>query len=245
MPPAILLYPLFNLLAQSRGRMATKQATGAKGFAFETRIGTTLDRLKEKMETEEGWVCILHTEQGIRDFFKEQSLNGVDHMVQIQDPQGKQFLFLLQEKWKLMTNQREVSQFLDCCARILARMPDYKGSVHRLWVSRTVPTLNGEKSLEEGQAIVIQTCTSQTFLCYMSAVVIAEVLGRRDLCSDLLSQLEGWLPQDDEVVTQEVVAAAQSQATGVATTFSPVSDFGEKRVLPITKKTQVRISKVD
>jgi hypothetical protein len=79
----------------------------------------------------------------------------------------------------------------------------------------------------------------------MSAVVIAEILGRRDLCSGLLSHLEGWLPQDDEVVTQEVVAAAQSQATGVATTFSPVSDFGEKRVLPITKKTQVRISKVD
>ena len=220
-----------------------KQATGAKGFAFETRIGTTLELLKERMETD--WVCIIHSEQGIRDFFKEQSLNGVDHMIQIQDPNGKQYLFLLQEKWKLMTNQREVSQFLDCCARILARMPDYKGSVHRLWVSRTVPTLNGEKSLEEGQAIVIQTCTSQTFLCYMSAVVIAEVLGRRDLCSGLLSQLEGWLPQDDEVVTQEIVAAAQSQATGVATTFSPVSDFGEKRVLPITKKTQVRISKME
>ena len=212
-----------------------KQATGAKGFAFETRIGTTLELLKERMETD--WVCIIHSEQGIRDFFKEQSLNGVDHMIQIQDPNGKQYLFLLQEKWKLMTNQREVSQFLDCCARILARMPDYKGSVHRLWISRTVPTLNGEKSLEEGQAIVIQTCTSQTFLCYMSAVVIAEVLGHRYLCSDLLSQLEGWLPQDDEVVTQEVIAQA--------TTFSPVSDFGEKRVLPITKNTVVKIKKLE
>jgi hypothetical protein len=81
----------------------------------------------------------------------------------------------------------------------------------------------------------------------MSAVVIAEILGRRDLCNSLLSQLEGWLPQDDEVVTQEVIAAntSQSQATGVATTFSPISDFGEKRVLPITKKTQVRISKME
>jgi hypothetical protein len=62
-----------------------------------------------------------------------------------------------------------------------------------------------------------------------------------------LSQLEGWLPQDDEVVTQEIVAAAQLQAAtqSQATTFSPVSDFGEKRVLPITKKTQVRISKME
>ena len=227
--------------AKPQATDAKPQATGAKGFAFETRIGTTLDLLKERMETD--WVCIVHSEQGIREFFKEQSLNGVDHMIQIQDPQGKQYLFLLQEKWKLMTNQREVSQFLDCCARILARMPDYKGSVHRLWVSRTVPTLNGEKSLEEGQAIVVQTCTSQTFLCYMTVVVVAEVLGRRDLCSGLLDQLEGWLPQDDEVVTQEVVAAAQAQAQ--STTFSPVSDFGEKRVLPITKKTQVKISKIE
>lgn len=228
--------------AKPQATDAKPQATGAKGFAFETRIGTTLDLLKERMETD--WVCVVHSEQGIREFFKEQSLNGVDHMIQIQDPQGKQYLFLLQEKWKLMTNQREVSQFLDCCARILARMPDYKGSVHRLWVSRTVPTLNGEKSLEEGQAIVVQTCTSQTFLCYMTVVVVAEVLGRRDLCSGLLDQLEGWLPQDDEVVTQEVVAAAQA-AQAQSTTFSPVSDFGEKRVLPITKKTQVKISKME
>jgi hypothetical protein len=230
--------------AKPQATDAKPQATGAKGFAFETRIGTTLDLLKEQMENEEGWVCIIHSEQGIREFFKEQSLNGVDHMVQIQDPQGKQYLFLLQEKWKLMTNQREVSQFLDCCARILARMPDYKGSVHRLWVSRTVPTLNGEKSLEEGQAIVVQTCTSQTFLCYMSVVVIAEVLGRRDLCNGLIDQLEGWLPQDDEVVTQEVIAST-AQPSQAATTFSPVSDFGEKRVLPITKKTQVKISKME
>lgn len=230
--------------AKPQATDAKPQATGAKGFAFETRIGTTLDLLKERMETD--WVCVVHSEQGIREFFKEQSLNGVDHMIQIQDPQGKQYLFLLQEKWKLMTNQREVSQFLDCCARILARMPDYKGSVHRLWVSRTVPTLNGEKSLEEGQAIVVQTCTSQTFLCYMTAVVVAEVLGRRDLCSGLLDQLEGWLPQDDEVVTQEVVAAQAAQAAQAqSTTFSPVSDFGEKRVLPITKKTQVKISKIE
>jgi hypothetical protein len=58
--------------AKPQATDAKPQATGAKGFAFETRIGTTLDHLKEKMETEEGWVCILHTEQGIRDFFKEQ-----------------------------------------------------------------------------------------------------------------------------------------------------------------------------
>jgi hypothetical protein len=79
----------------------------------------------------------------------------------------------------------------------------------------------------------------------MTAVVIAEVLGRRDLCNGLLSQLEGWLPQDDEVVTQEVIAAAAQAPQSQATTFSPISDFGEKRVLPITKKTQVKISKIE
>jgi hypothetical protein len=78
----------------------------------------------------------------------------------------------------------------------------------------------------------------------MSVVVIAEILGRRDLCNGLLDQLEGWLPQDDEVVTQEVIAAT-AQPSQAATAFSPISDFGEKRVLPITKKTQVKISKME
>jgi hypothetical protein len=143
------------------------------------------------------------------------------------------FTVLLQEKWKLLTNQREVSQFLDCCARILARMPEYTGQVHRMWVSRTVPSANGEKSLQEGQCIVVQTCTSQTLLAINAALMICEVLGRRDLAINLIESVGSLLPSKEEAIADP------------KNTFEPVSDFGEKRVLPITNKTVVMVKKID
>jgi hypothetical protein len=208
--------------------------SGAKGFVFEARVGQALGFLKEKLEVD-GWVMKIYGEQEIRDHFKEQSLNGVDHMLQVQNPGGDQWVFMIQEKWKLITNQREVSQFLDCCARILARMPEYEGEVQRVWVSRTVPTLNGEKSLVEGQVLVVQSCTSQTLLAYMTVIMIAEVLKQRIACQDILGKLEDWLP------THEILAPPPDVQP---TTFEPVSNFGEKRVHPITKKTVVRVNKV-
>ena len=217
---------------------ATKVSTGEKGFAFERRIGVVLNLLKACMEKEEDWVIIIHTEQGIRDFFNEQSLNGVDHMVQIQEPSGKQHLFLIQEKWKLITNQREVSQFLDCCARILARMPDYKGDIHRMWVSRTVPSANGEKSLHEGQCIVVQTCTSQSLLAFNTALIMCDVIGRSDFRVEITGKIGSLLPCSDEIILDP-------KADEPTNTFQPISDFGEKRVLPITNKTVVIINKVD
>ena len=206
--------------------------SGAKGFVFEARVGMALGLLKEELERD-GWVMNIYGEQGIRDYFKEQSLNGVDHMIQTQAPDGEQMLFLLQEKWKLITNQREVSQFLDCCARILARMPEYEGGVQRMWVSRTVPTLNGEKSLEEGQVLVVQTCSSQTMLAYMTVIFVAEVLEKRVACKGILEKLDNWLP------TYEIPPAVAD-----GTTFEPVSNFGEKRVHTISKKTLVRVNKI-
>lgn len=60
----------------------------AKGFAFEGLVGVALGHLKEVLEPE-GWVVDIHGEQGIRDYFKEQSLNGVDHMLLVQSPDGE------------------------------------------------------------------------------------------------------------------------------------------------------------
>ena len=215
------------------------ESKGAKGFAFERRIGYVLEHLKTILTDEdEYWSIIIHTEQGIRDFFKEQSLNGVDHMIQVQKPNGDQHVFLIQEKWKLITNQREVSQFLDCCARIIARMPDYKGEVHRLWVSRTVPSANGDKSLQEGQCIVVQTCTSQTLLAFNTALVICEILETNNLADTLIQQIGSILPNAEEAIVDPNTDAPTN-------TFQPVSDFGEKRILPITNKTVVRINKLD
>lgn len=205
-------------------------SASAKGFAFERRILYVLEQIQLNLEP--GWTFEIKGEQGIRDHFKEQSLNGVDHMIQIQKPNGDQHVFLLQEKWKLQTNQREVSQFLDCCARILARMPEYTGTVHRIWVSRTVPSLNGEKSLQEGQCIVVQTCTSQTLLAVNTALIICDILERRDLALNLIESIGSFLPQKEEAIADPK-------------SFEPVSDFGEKRVLPITNKTVVMVKKVD
>lgn len=202
-----------------------------KGFAFERRIQYVLEQIKSNLEP--GWTFEILGEQQIRDHFKEQSLNGVDHMLQIKKPSGEQHIFLLQEKWKLLTNQREVSQFLDCCARILARMPSYTGNIHRMWVSRTVPSANGEKSLQEGQCIVVQTCTSQTLLAINTALMICEVLGRRDLAVNLIESIGSLLPSKEEAIADP------------KNTFEPVSDFGEKRVLPITNKTVVMVKKVE
>jgi len=211
----------------------------AQGFAFERRVGYVLEMLKGRLE-ESGWVFLIHDEQKVRDFFKEQSLNGVYHMIQVQDPAGEQHLFFIQEKWKLITNQREVSQFLDCCARILARMPEYKGLIHRFWVSRTVPSLNGEKSLQEGQCIIVQTCTSQTLLALNALLVICDTLKCRDQAMDIMASLGSLLPNQDEAIPDPKVAVEEPQNT-----FEPVSNFGEKRVLPITNKTVVMVKKVD
>jgi hypothetical protein len=210
----------------------------SKGFAFERRVGVLLDTLRVNLSSQ-GWVFIIHTEQGIRDFFKEQSLNGVDHMLQIQDDRGNQHLFFIQEKWKLITSQREVSQFLDCCARILARMPDYTGSIHRIWSSRTVPSLNGEKSLQEGQCIIVQACTSQSLLAFNTVLVIAEILAQREVAIDILKGLGSLLPGPDEAIVDP-----KSLEEAPQTTFEPVSNFGEKRILPITNKTVVLVKKI-
>ena len=210
--------------------MSSSEAS-AKGFAFERRIEYVLEQIKLNLEP--GWIFHIRGEQEIRDHFKEQSLNGVDHMVQIQKPNGEQHVFLLQEKWKLQTNQREVSQFLDCCARVLARMPDYAGQIHRMWISRTVPSLNGEKSLQEGQCIVVQSYTSQTLLAVNTALIFCEVLERRDLAINIIESISSLLPSKEEAIADP------------KNTFEPVSDFGEKRVLPITNKTIVLVDKLD
>jgi hypothetical protein len=105
-----------------------------------------------------------------------------------------------------------------------------------MWISRTVPSANGEKSLQEGQCILVQTCTSQTMLAINTALVICEVLGRRDLAIALIESIGSLMPSKEEAIIDPKIDS---------NTFEPVSDFGEKRVLPITNKTIVMVKKVD
>jgi hypothetical protein len=170
--------------------MTDLSGTGAKGFVFEELMDQTLRTLIQPLASK-GVSSRLLNEQQIRDEFGEQSLNGVDHFFLLES--AEPVLFLLQEKWKFVTNQREVSQFLDCCARIMARMPDFKGRVIRLWITRTQPTANGEKSLQEGGAYVVQSSTSMSFLAQMTGQFICELLGDRSICTEMIRTMPDLL----------------------------------------------------
>ena len=174
--------------------------TGTKGFVFEELMDITLRTLVQPLASK-GISSRLLNEQQIRDEFGEQSLNGVDHFFLLESEEP--VLFLIQEKWKFVTNQREVSQFLDCCMRILARMPDFKGRVIRMWVTRTQPTTNGEKSLHEGGAYVVQTSTSMSFLAQMSGQFICELLGDRSLCTGMIAGMPNLLSGDTPLIPQQ------------------------------------------
>ena len=196
--------------------MTDLSGTGSKGFVFEELMDITLRKLIQPLASK-GISARLLNEQQIRDEFGEQSLNGVDHFFFLESA-GEPVLFLLQEKWKFVTNQREVSQFLDCCARILARMPDFKGRVIRLWVTRTQPTANGEKSLSEGGAYVVQTSTSMSFLAQMTGQFICELLGDRGLCADMLATMPNLLSGDTPL---EPITRNQQEKTIPANAIHP------------------------
>jgi hypothetical protein len=189
--------------------MTDLSGTGQKGFVFEELMDQTLRKLVQPLASK-GISSRLLNEQQIRDEFGEQSLNGVDHFFLLEQPEP--VLFLLQEKWKFVTNQREVSQFLDCCSRIMARMPDFKGRVIRLWVTRTQPTTNGEKSLHEGGAYVVQTSTSMSFLAQMTGQFLCEILGDRSLCADMLATMPDLLSGDAPLAVQAQEKAIPANA---------------------------------
>jgi hypothetical protein len=186
--------------------------TGTRGFVFEELMDQTLRTLVQPLAAK-GISARLLNEQQIRDEFGEQSLNGVDHFFLLDGSTTHEpVLFLLQEKWKFVTNQREVSQFLDCCARILARMPDFKGRVIKLWVTRTQPTLNGEKSLSEGGAYVVQTSTSMSFLAQMTGQFICELLGDRGLCLEMIAGMPNLLSGDAPLIREHQEKAIPTNA---------------------------------
>ena len=113
---------------------------------------------------------------------------------------------MIQEKWKIVTNQREVSQFLDCCARLKARMPEFHGKLFRLWVTRTPPSENGAKSLEEGAAYVIQSSTSMTMLAQNAGLFLCELIQKRDITSEMSLKMPSYFMSDKplEAVTRDL-----------------------------------------
>lgn len=176
----------------------------ASGFMFEEVMEVMLKLLQPSFE-KEGFTMTILSEQQIRDRFNEQSLNGVDHYVELKSF-DQHYLFLIQEKWKIVTNQREVSQFLDCCARLKARMPEFHGKLFRLWVTRTPPSENGAKSLEEGAAYVIQSSTSMTMLAQNAGLFLCELIQKRDVTSEMSLKMPSYFMSDKplEALTRDL-----------------------------------------
>jgi hypothetical protein len=176
----------------------------ASGFIFEEVMEVMLKLLQPCFE-KEGFTVTILGEQQIRDKFNEQSLNGVDHYFELKSF-DQHYLFLMQEKWKIVTNQREVSQFLDCSARIRARQPEFHGRLFRLWVTRTPPSENGAKSLEEGAAYVIQSTTSMTMLAQNAGLFICELIQKRHLSQEMSMKMPSYFMSDKplEAMTRDL-----------------------------------------
>jgi len=101
---------------------------------------------------------IIHSkrENEIKTHFGDNSLNGVDHWIQV----GKTHIFI-QDKWKESMGQQEVSQFINCVNRIKTRLvntssPNYM-NIRLMWVSKYEPTSNAMKCLKE-ESVKMVTC---------------------------------------------------------------------------------------
>jgi len=88
-------------------------------------------------------------ENEIKRLFENNSLNGVDHWINV----GK-YHVLIQDKWKETTSQPEVAQFLQCTKRILDKIPRSEDYL-LIWASKTEPTANSRKILEEEKNVSI------------------------------------------------------------------------------------------
>ena len=85
----------------------------------------------------------------IRRHFNDHSLNGVDHLISV----GK-YHVLIQDKWKETTGQQEASQFLIGAKRISDKIPRSE-DILKIWASKTEPTANSRKILEEENVTII------------------------------------------------------------------------------------------
>jgi len=95
-------------------------------------------------------------ENEIKTHFGDNSLNGVDHWIQV----GNTHIFI-QDKWKESMGQQEVSQFINCVNRIKTRLvntssPNYM-NIRLMWVSKYEPTSNAMKCLKE-ESVKMVTC---------------------------------------------------------------------------------------
>jgi len=109
-------------------------------------------------------------ESQIKQHFKDNSLNGVDHWIKF-----GQNNVLIQDKWKENTDQQEVSQFLECANRLNRRIPRNE-NIYLLWISKYQPTKNSMALLNERGVEVVCCNLSVEALARLAILRIAECL---------------------------------------------------------------------
>jgi hypothetical protein len=126
-------------------------------------------------------------ETQIKQHFKDNSLNGVDHWIKF----GKNNV-LIQDKWREVTTQQEVSQFLECTHRLNKKISRDE-NIYLLWVSKYEPTRNSMASLNDREVEVISCSISIEALARLAILRIADCL-QLDPLNALLSIPRNSIP---------------------------------------------------
>lgn len=127
------------------------------GFELELLIHNSLSIIPEIK-------CL--REQDIRNYFGDQSFNGVDHWIKYKNNH-----ILIQDKWKENMAQPEISQYLSCVDRIQSRNSQ-TDNYYLLWVSKKEPTSNSLKCLSERNVNLI-ICSSSIYS--LASLVVLDV----------------------------------------------------------------------
>lgn len=121
--------------------VSSVSSASERGYELEQKIHDECQKLD--------LICALR-EKEIQATCQDTSLNGVDHWITY----GTHHV-LIQDKWKETTSQPEVAQFLTCVKRIRDKHIPLTDTVHLIWASKTEPTSNGRKLLEEQNVQII------------------------------------------------------------------------------------------
>lgn len=113
------------------------------------KLGFKLEDLIHKGVSVLDPTFICRKEQDIRDMFKDQSINGVDHWITI----GKNHI-LIQDKWCETFTQVQASQFLNCVKKIRKRL-DPSENVFLIWASKCSPTKNAQADMHDEKVKII------------------------------------------------------------------------------------------
>ena len=158
------------------------------GFELETVIHKSILAFRV---IEPALIC--RREQEIKEYFSDNTLNGVDHWVEYKNKH-----IFIQDKWKDTVSQTEMAQFVTCVGRLNARLPQ-SVSNRLILATRNAPTKNAAALLEEHNVTILNTGDQKMLAC-MCIIDIANYLGIYN-CNPM-GMVYGVYAKDPEIITQ-------------------------------------------